>query len=370
MTQNHLTVFGSLTKIHDYKEPFPQKSIVACESLKQSSRETNDNISYFFRRMIIMKLEVIPFTGSQDAVAVISFPHGGITDYWAFKSACEGCPYTDKKLDGGAVCAALTSLIKSRLLHPASEAAASGLTGMNFSVDDSHVIISANCKKSAAGIRKVCNTICKNLRPDKCYGFYSILIGRLYGNNSKGIRTKIRPDRSCFDHCAGKLIKGIDNLSIGLFGRVDKLTKDALDGIKKGADNKLSEMPSLSGTMRTAYDLDIETCCTFETLGFGDQLSAVIAQDYLMSIMPVFDNVHDGKISVEESVLKALKMADKESKFKAFSAKFLKSRTDEGLERMIYYAASRAAFTVEDAVTASKKQLSQSAIESIIKKAL
>lgn len=317
-----------------------------------------------------MKLEVIPFTGSQDAVAVISFPHGGIADYWSFKSAFEGCPYTDKKLDGGAVCAALLSMIESRLLYPASEAAASGLTGMNFSVDDTHVIIAANCKKSAAGIRKVCNTICKNLRPDKCYGFYAILIGRLYGKNVKDVRTKLRPDRSCFDHCAGKLIKGLDSLSIGLFGRVDKLTKDALDGIKKGADNKLGEMPALTGTMRTSYDVEIDTCCTFEVLSFGDQLSAVIAQDYLMSIMPVFEHIHDSKISVEESVLKALKMADKESKFKAFSTKFVRSRTDEGLERMIYYAASRAAFTVEDAVLASKKQLSQSAIESIIKKAL
>lgn len=318
-----------------------------------------------------MKIEDIPFTGSQDAAVVISFAHGGIADYWSFRSAYDGCPYTDKKLDGGALCAALCKLVESRILYPASTAAAIGVTNMNFSVDDSHVIIAANCKKSAAGIRKLCKTICQNLRPDRLYSQYGILVGQLYGNNAKDVRTKIRPDRSCFDHCAGKLIGGIDKLSIGLFGKVDKLKSEAITAIKKGCEEKLAGLPGdLKGTMRTDYGVTVVPCCTFETLSFGDQLSAVIAQDYLMSIMAVFQHIHDGKICVEESVLKAIKMADKESKFVAFSKHFVKSRTDEGLERMIYYAASRAAFTVEDAVAASKKQLNEKSIEAIIKKAL
>jgi len=317
-----------------------------------------------------MKLSIIPFTTAQDACVVVSFPHGGVADYWSFRSAYDGCPYTDKKLDGGAVCAALVKLVESRVMHPASVAAGIGVTSMNVSVDSSHVIIAANCKKSAAGIRKLTNTICKNLRPDRVYAYYAILIGQLYGVDDKNVRKKIRPDKESYNYCANKLIDGVSKVEVCLFGKVEKLKDEAIDGIEKGAESKLPEMESKKGTLRTEYGTKIEPCCTFETISFGDQFSAVVAQDYLQSIMPVFGNIHDGKIDVEESVLKALKMADKESKFKSFAANFLKSKSDESTERMIYYAASRAAFTCSDAMSASKKDLNKSAIEGIIKKAL
>jgi hypothetical protein len=318
-----------------------------------------------------MKLSTIPFTVAQDAAVVLSFPHGGIADYWSFRSAYDGCVYTDKKLDGGAVCAALLKYVESHVMHPASLAASIGVTNMNVSVNSSHVIIAANCKKSAAGIRKLCNTISRNLRPDRVYVYYAILIGQLFGTDDKDVKKKIRPDKDSYNYCAGKLINGLENLEICLFGKVEKLKDEAIDKIEEGAEGKLPDMKAVKGALRSDYGgIKLEPCCVFETLTFGDAFSAIVAQDYLQSIMPVFCHIADGKISVEESVLKALKMADKESKFKSFAANFLKSKSDESAERMIYYAASRASMTCSEAVSASKKNLSAKDIESIIKKAL
>lgn len=317
-----------------------------------------------------MKLETIPFTGSQDAVVVISFPHGGITDYWGFKSAFEGCPYSSKNLDGGATCAAVIDLVISRVMHPASMAAAIGVTSMNCSVNSSHVIIAGNCKRSASNVRKFCNAVCKYLRPADCFSNYSILIGRLYGTNDKGTKMKIRPDRESYNYCAKKLMAGLKNISIGLFGKVEKLSDEHLSKIEEAADSKINEKDVDNGKLRADYGVTIEPCCMYETLKFNDQYEAVMAQDYLMTILPIFEHVHDSQICVEESALKVLKNANKESKFAAFGKNFLKSRTDEGSERMIYYAASRALFTVEEAVKASKKGLTQNNIESVLKKAL
>lgn len=325
---------------------------------------------YFFAANSIMKLSVIPFTVAQDAAVVISFPHGGIADYWAFRSAYDGCVYTDKKLDGGATCAALLKYIEAHVMYPASMAGSIGVTNMNVSVSSSHVIIAANCKKTAAGIRKLCNLISRNLRPDRVYVYYAILIGQLFGTTEKGEKRKIRPDKDSYNHCAGKLIDGLDKLEICLFGKVEKLKDEAIDGIERGAEGKLPDLKATKGTLRTSYDIKLEPCCVFETIEMNDSFSAIIAQDYLQSIMPVFCHVSDGTISVEESVLKALKMADKESKFKAFASNFLKSKSDESNERLIYYAASRAHLTCADAMSASKKKLNAKDIETIIKKAL
>lgn len=317
-----------------------------------------------------MKVEVIPFTASQDAVVLVSIPHDGIADYWAYKSAEDGCTYTDKMLDGGATCKALFAAVERGVLHPAFTAASIGVTGMSFSVNKTHLIIAANCKKSASGIRKLCNTICKHLRPGDFYSFYSIFISCLSGENSKGEKAKIRPDRDSYNHCAAKIMKGLDKMSIGIFGKVEKLTDDHIDGIKKGADGKLNEKKIESGKLRSDYGVTITPCTQFETLDFKNPFEAIIAQDYLMSIMPVFKHVHDNKICVEVCASKALKAAHKESKFKTFSNNFLKSRTDEGNERMIYYAASRACISTDEAISASNQKISSSAIENILKKAL
>lgn len=317
-----------------------------------------------------MKLSTIPFTIAQDAAVVLSFPHGGIADYWSFRSAYDGCVYTDKKLDGGATCAALLKYVEGHVMHPASLAAGIGVTNMNVSVSSTHVIIAANCKKTAAGIRKLCNTISKNLRPDRVYVYYAILIGQLFGFDDKDAKKKLRPDKDSYNYCAGKLIDGLDKLEICLFGKVEKLKDEAIDGIEQGASAKLPDMESKKGTLRSDYGMRFEPCCVYENITLSDPFSAIVAQDYLQSIMPVFCHIHDNIISVEESVLKALKMADKESKFKSFANNFLKSKSDESTERMIYYAASRASLSCGDALSASKKDLSAKAIEEIIKKAL
>lgn len=317
-----------------------------------------------------MKVDVVPFTASQDAVVLISIPHDGIADYWAFKSADDGCTYTDKLLDGGATCKALFAAVERGILHPAFTAASIGVTGMSFSVNKTHMIIAANCKKSASGIRKLCNNICRHLRPGDFYAFYTIFISCLSGVNDKGVKTKIRPDRDAYNYCASKIMKGLDKMSIGIFGKVEKLSDDHIKGIKDGADAKLNEKKIEAGKARSNYGVTITPCCEFETLEFKSSFEAIIAQDYLMSILPVFRHIHDSKICVEVCAAKTLKNANKESKFKSFSNNFLKSRTDEGNERMIYYAASRACITTDDAINASNQKISSSAIENILKKAL
>lgn len=318
-------------------------------------------------------LQIIPFTGSQDAVVVISFPHGGVGDYWSFRSAYEGCPYTDKNLDGGATCAAIITFIESRMMHPASNAASIGVSNMSFNVNESHIIIAGNCKRSASAVRKFCNAVCKFIRPADCFSNYSILIGRLYGlvpTKDGPKKVKIRPDRSSYDYCASKIMKGLDKLKIGLFGKVERFAEEHVKAIEKAAYDKINEKSVVKGTLRTEYNVPIEPCCEFEIMKFGDQFEAVVAQDYLMSILPIFNHVHDGMICVEESAGKVLKSASKDSKLAAFSKNFIKSRTDEGAERMIYYAASKALFTVEEAVKAADKKTTEGSIKSILQKAL
>lgn len=315
-----------------------------------------------------MKLQVVPFSSATDAVAIISFPHNGACTYWSYRAAAEGCPYVSEGLDGGAVAAALISVIKSRVSHPASVAASLGLTSLNATVTDTHIIIAANCKKSASGIRKVCNAITKSIVPASLYGQYGIFIRRLIGKTAKGQPKAVAPDREAFDYAATKISKGLDNLSICLCGKVDRLTKDHLDKIVEGAEGKITDKVVSGGKVRKDYGVEIEKCCAFTTLKFKNQLEAVLAQDYLMSICAVFDNIHDGSIDVDDASLKAIRMADKESKLKKYVTKFLQSRTDEGQERMIYYAASRGYLTAEEA--SSKVSFSEKDIERIVKVAL
>lgn len=315
-----------------------------------------------------MKINVVPFTGATDAVAVISFPHGGVCDYWSYRSAAEGCPYSSKNLDGGAVAAALISTIKSRVAHPASVAASLKLTSLNATVTDSHIIIAVNCNKSASGIRKACNAICKAIVPAALYGQYGIFIRRIIGKTAKDQPRAVSPDRDAFDYVAGKITKGLDALTITLCGKVDKLTSEHIDGIRNGAESKITEKSVSGGKQRKEYGVTIEECCVFNSIKFKNQLEAVVAQDYLMSICALFDNIHDGIIDVDEASLRAIRMANKESRFAKYAAKFLQSRTDEGQERMLYYAASRAQLTAEEVAT--KVSFSEKDIERIIKSAL
>jgi hypothetical protein len=298
-----------------------------------------------------MKVQLVPFKSATDAVAIVSFPHNSACTYWSYRSAAEGCPYTDEHLDGGAVAAALVSTIRSRLCHPAAVAAANGLTSLNAVVTGTHVIIAANCKKSASGIRKVCNAIIKSLQPAALYGQYGIFIRRIVGKTSKGVDKPVSPDRDAFDYAAAKLSKGLEGLQICLCGNVSRLTREHTDNIAEAAEKKVTDKVVTGGKPRKDYGVDIEVCCTFSTLSFKNQLEAVVAQDYLMSICSVFDNIHDGKIDIDDASLKAIKMADKESKLDRYATKFLEARHEDGRERMIYYAASRGYLTAEEAAT-------------------
>lgn len=315
-----------------------------------------------------MKVQLVPFKSATDAVAIISFPHNGACTYWSYRSAAEGCPYTDEHLDGGAVAAALISTIRARVAHPASVAAANGLTSLNATVTNSHVIIAANCKKSASGIRKVANAICKALQPASLYGQYGIFIRRIVGKTSKGVDKPVSPDRDAFDYAAAKLSKGLDDVRICLCGNVSRLTKEHTDQIAAAADSKLTDKTVTGGKPRKDYGVDIEVCCAFSHLTFKNQLEAVVAQDYLMSICSVFDNIHDGVIDIDDASLKAIRMADKESKLDRYATKLLQSRHEDGQERMIYYAASRGYLTADEAAT--KVNFDEKDILRIVKAAL
>ncbi len=315
-----------------------------------------------------MKVQLVPFKSATDAVVIVSFPHGGACTYWSYRSAAEGCPYTSEHLDGGAVAAALVSTVRARVAHPASVAAANGLTSFNASVTSTHIIIAANCKKSASGIRKVANSICKAIQPASLYGQYGIFIRRVVGKTSKGVDKPVSPDRDAFDYAAAKISKGLADIRICLCGNVFKLTKAHVDQIADAAEGKVTDKLVTGGKPRKEYDVTIEECCAWSTISFKNQLEAVVAQDYLMSICSVFDNIHDGTIDIDASSLKAIRMADKESKLDRYADKLLKSRHDDGQERMIYYAASRGYLTAEEA--SSKVSYDEKDILRIVKAAL
>jgi hypothetical protein len=311
--------------------------------------------------MSSIKVETVPFAGAQDASIVISFPHNGASNYWATKSAECGKCFTNQKLDGGAVCAGLFMMIRSRVMYPAHVAAGTKITSLNCSVNNSHIIIAANCNNTGGKIKKLITEIVKCLNPHRAKADYAMLIKRL----------GIRPDADSFLHCAGLIAKGIDSkVSIGLYGKVGRLADEVIGRIEVAAEDKIPESEKSSkGQQRTEYGKEIDTCCIFEEIKFTNQVEAVIAQDYLMSIKAVFEHVHDSTISVEDEFMKSLKSADRESRYSRHAAKFMKSRTDDSVERLVYYATSRACFTVEEANTAAGKKLSASSIESIIKKA-
>lgn len=311
--------------------------------------------------MTSIKVDTVPFNGAQDASIVISWPHGGIASYMSFKSAECGCIMAKTKLDGGALCAALFSLIKSKIFYPAHVAAGTNITSINCSVNNTHMIIAANCNKSGGKLKKLITDIVKCLNPFKGKAEYAMLIKRL----------GIKPDKDSFEYCASSMCKGLNKgLAIGLYGKVGKLSDELIGKIELNAEDKLPDCDSSqSGSQRSDYGREIDIYYDLVDLKFSNQFEAVIAQDYLMSIRAVFEHVHDGVVTVEKSFIKAISSADKDSKYKKYAERFMKSRHDESVERLIYYAAGRACFTVAEANEAVSKKVSSAAIMSIIKKA-